>query len=207
MHTHTNSKSAFSIYIVYTLYIQLIYLIVHLIWYFVLLSGFRGTHRPPATPSDALEDNALDVHDETDCAHCRIVWQLSLLIHSTLGSVTTIKTLQNRYLIWKVCGLCVWVWLCRWRGLYLAEGPPCLQDQHLAVQLWTPQPRVGGLSIAKTEKIQRMSRSEAFKRRWATKRLASDLCMVYVWYIHGIYLVYPWYILSDSKSCLLSAIK
>ena len=38
-------------------------------------------------------------------------------------------------------------------------------------------------------------------------RLASDLRLVYVWYIHGIYLVYPWYILSDSKSCLLSAIK
>ncbi len=38
-------------------------------------------------------------------------------------------------------------------------------------------------------------------------RLASDICMVYVWYIHGIYLVYPWYILSNSKSCLLSAIK
>jgi hypothetical protein len=37
--------------------------------------------------------------------------------------------------------------------------------------------------------------------------LASDLRLVYVWYIHGIYLVYPWYILSDSKSCLLSAIK
>ncbi len=37
--------------------------------------------------------------------------------------------------------------------------------------------------------------------------LASDLHMVYVWYIHGIYLVYPWYILSDSKSYLLSAIK
>ncbi len=37
--------------------------------------------------------------------------------------------------------------------------------------------------------------------------LASDLRMVYVWYIHGICLVYPWYILSDSKSCLLSAIK
>ncbi len=37
--------------------------------------------------------------------------------------------------------------------------------------------------------------------------LASDLRLVYVWYIHGIYLVYPWYILSDSKSCLFSAIK
>ena len=37
--------------------------------------------------------------------------------------------------------------------------------------------------------------------------LASDLRLVYVWYIHGIYLVYSWYILSDSKSCILSAIK
>jgi hypothetical protein len=41
--------------------------------------------------------------------------------------------------------------------------------------------------------------------------LASDLrtahSTVYVWYIYGIYLVYPWYILSNSKSCLLSAIK
>jgi hypothetical protein len=73
--------------------------------------------------------------------------------------------------------------------------------------LWNfgrPQPRVGGHSVAKTEKILRKSRSEASKRGWATKRLASDLRMVYVWYIHGIYLIYPWYILSDSKSCLLS---
>ncbi len=67
------------------------------------------------------------------------------------------------------------------------------------------QPRVGGLSVAKTQKIQRKSRSEASKR--GTSGLASDLRMVYVWYIHGTYLVYPWYILSDSKSCLLSAIK
>ena len=37
--------------------------------------------------------------------------------------------------------------------------------------------------------------------------LASDLRLVYVWYIHGIYLVYTWYILSDSKSCLLSVIE
>ena len=40
-------------------------------------------------------------------AHCRIVWQLSLLIHSTLESVTTNMTLQNRFLIKTVCGLCV----------------------------------------------------------------------------------------------------
>jgi hypothetical protein len=34
--------------------------------YLVLFSGFRGTHRPPAQPSDALDDNASDVHDEAD---------------------------------------------------------------------------------------------------------------------------------------------
>ena len=42
-----------------------------------------------------------------DPAHCRIVWQLSLLIHSTLESVTTIMTLLNHFLIKTVCGLCV----------------------------------------------------------------------------------------------------
>jgi hypothetical protein len=33
MHTHTNYKSAFSIYMVYTLYIQSLYLNMHLIWH------------------------------------------------------------------------------------------------------------------------------------------------------------------------------
>ena len=43
--------------------------------------------------------------------------------------------------------------------------------------LWNfgrPQPRVGGLSVAKTEKIRRRSRSEAAKRAWATKRAHAD---------------------------------
>jgi hypothetical protein len=39
------------------------------------------------------------------------------------------------------------------------------------------------------------------------RKSPSDHLMVYVWYIHGISLVYPWYILPNSKSCLLSAIK
>ena len=95
-------------------------------------------------------------------------------------------------------------------------GPTTRRGSHvyeINTWLWNfgrPQPRVGGLSVAKTEKIQRKSRSEASKRGWADGQLsglASDLRLVYVWYIHGIYLVYPWYILSDSKSCLLSAIK
>ncbi len=34
--------------------------------YLVLFSGFRGTHCPPALPSDALGDNMPDVHDEAD---------------------------------------------------------------------------------------------------------------------------------------------
>ncbi len=38
-------------------------------------------------------------------------------------------------------------------------------------------------------------------------RLASYLRMVYAQYIHGIYQEYTLYILSDSKSCLLSAIE
>ncbi len=42
-----------------------------------------------------------------DHAHCWIVCQRSLHIHSTLESVTTIMTLQNHCLIQTVCGLCV----------------------------------------------------------------------------------------------------
>ncbi len=38
-------------------------------------------------------------------------------------------------------------------------------------------------------------------------RLASDLRMVYAQYIYGIYHEYTLYILSDSKSCILSAIE
>ncbi len=37
--------------------------------------------------------------------------------------------------------------------------------------------------------------------------IASDLLMVYAWNMHGVYMVYTLYILSDSKSCLLSAIE
>jgi hypothetical protein len=33
--------------------------------YLVLFSGFLGTHCPHALPSDALEDNVPDMHDET----------------------------------------------------------------------------------------------------------------------------------------------
>ena len=92
-------------------------------------------------------------------------------------------------------------------------GPTTRRGSHvyeINTWLWNfgrPQPRVGGLSVAKTEKIRRKSRSEASKRGWATKRARKwpslGICLVYTWYI----IVYPWYILSDSKSCLLSAIK
>jgi hypothetical protein len=34
--------------------------------YLTFVSGFRGTHRPPAQPFDALEDNMPNVHDEAD---------------------------------------------------------------------------------------------------------------------------------------------
>ena len=33
---------------------------------YLLFSGFRGTHLPPAPPIHDLEDNVPDVHDEAD---------------------------------------------------------------------------------------------------------------------------------------------
>jgi hypothetical protein len=63
--------------------------------------------------------------------------------------------------------------------------------------LWNfgrPQPREGGLSVAKTEKIRRKSRSDAAKRGLASvgHKAGQDyqvtgIYLVYTWYIHGIY--------------------
>ncbi len=63
------------------------------------------------------------------------------------------------------------------------------------------QPRVGGLSVAKTERIWRKSRSDAAKQAWATSgpALASDFLLEYTRYIHGIYTV-----ISSCKFELLS---
>jgi hypothetical protein len=33
---------------------------------YLLFSGFRGTHRPPAPPIHGLEGNVPDIHDEAD---------------------------------------------------------------------------------------------------------------------------------------------
>ncbi len=33
---------------------------------YLLFSGFRGTHRPPAPPIHDLEDKVPDIHDEAD---------------------------------------------------------------------------------------------------------------------------------------------
>ena len=55
-------------------------------------------------------------------------------------------------------------------------GPNSRRGSHvyeINTWLWNfgrPQPRVGGLSVSKTEKIRRKSRSEASKRGWATKK-------------------------------------
>ncbi len=55
-------------------------------------------------------------------------------------------------------------------------GPTTRRGSHvyeINTWLWNfgrPQPRVGSLSVAKTEKIQRKLRSDAAKRAWATKR-------------------------------------
>ena len=59
-------------------------------------------------------------------------------------------------------------------------GPNSRRSRHvyeINTWLWNfgrPQPSVGGLSVAKTEKIRRKSRSEAAKRAWATKRSRAD---------------------------------
>ncbi len=41
-------------------------LITDIYLYIPFFSGLRDTHLPPAPPSDALEDNVPDVHDEAD---------------------------------------------------------------------------------------------------------------------------------------------
>ena len=65
-HTSVYTMYIPCIYHVYTMYIPCIYLIYTCIynWYsmYILFSGFRGTYRPPALPSDGLEDNVPDVH-------------------------------------------------------------------------------------------------------------------------------------------------
>ncbi len=55
-------------------------------------------------------------------------------------------------------------------------GPTSRRGSHVyEINTWVwnfgrPQPRVGDLSLAKTEKLRQKSRSEASKRGWATKR-------------------------------------
>jgi hypothetical protein len=54
-------------------------------------------------------------------------------------------------------------------------GPTSLRGSHIyEIKTWLcnfgrPQPRVGDLSVAKTEKLRQKSRSQASKRGWATK--------------------------------------
>ncbi len=58
-------------------------------------------------------------------------------------------------------------------------GPNSRRGSHvyeINTWLWNfgrPQPRVGGLSVAITEKIRRKSWSEASKRGWATKKAST----------------------------------
>jgi hypothetical protein len=74
-------------------------------------------------------------------------------------------------------------------------GPTLRRGSHvyeINTWLWIfglPQPSVGSLSVAKTEKIQRRSLSEASNTDGHLSGLASDLHMVYAWYIYYIYLV------------------
>ena len=63
------------------------------------------------------------------------------------------------------------------------QGPASRRSSHvyeINTWLWNfgrPQPRVGGLSVAKTERIRRQSRSETSRRAWETRKackLAAD---------------------------------
>ncbi len=60
-------------------------------------------------------------------------------------------------------------------GCAYGTGPTARRGSHvyeINTWLWNfgrPQPRVGDLSVAKTEKLRRNSRSEASKHGWATK--------------------------------------
>ncbi len=92
-------------------------------------------------------------------------------------------------------------------------GPTTRRGSHIYeinTWLWNfgrPQPSVGCLSVAKTERILRKSQSEASKRGWATKLACKwpsyGICLVYTWYIPGIFLVYrtvnhAFWVLSSS---------
>ncbi len=82
------------------------------------------------------------------------------------------------------CGCADGVGPTLWRGSHVYE---------INTWLWNfrrPQPRVGGLSVAKTEKLRQKSRSEASKRGWATKRACKwpshGICIVCIWNIPEI---------------------
>ena len=73
--------------------------------------------------------------------------------------------------------------------------------------LWNcgrPQPRVSGLSVAKTERIRRKSRSEAAQRAWKTRNARKQPAEEEEssWrYMTCIYLTYTYHIWLLSKTC------
>ncbi len=88
----------------------------------------------------------------------------------------------------------------------ITQGQPCLWDQRLP-NFGRPQPRVGGLSVAKTERIRRKSRSEAARRGWKTrnarKRPAEEeeSRWRYMTCISLTMLTYTYHIWLLSKTC------
>ncbi len=118
---------------------------------------------------------------KADHAHCRIVWQRSLHIHSTLESVTTIMTLPTHCLIQTVCGLCVH---CTLRPIGAVTGRFNRLDEDIPLDLIFFSP-FGELR----SKAAGLMESKG---------------------IHRVYEPSPvptLYVLSDNKSCLLSAIQ
>ncbi len=85
--------------------------------------------------------------------------------------------------------------LCWWCWPYHAEGQPCLLDQHLAVQLWTApashgRPLIGQDWEDPKEVPVRCCQTSVGNKAGQDCQVIG-IYMVYTWYIHGIYHVYP----------------
>jgi hypothetical protein len=75
-----------------------------------------------------------------------------------------------------------------------SQGPAPCRGCHvyeINTLIWIfgrPQPQVGGLSVGKTERIWRQSRSETSRRTWETvktsKDAAEEIWQAYTWYMH-----------------------
>jgi hypothetical protein len=95
-----------------------------------------------------------------------------------------------------------WVRLCRWCWPYLAEEQPCLWDQHLAAEIWTAPASRGRPLCGRDWEDPKKVPVRCCQTRVGNKaRTVKGL--VYVWYIHGIYMIYITYILLGVSATYL----